>query len=180
MIHFLWRINMNSSTPEKSPGTKSPYKTISPRFISTRSVSMFLFRSASSVQLTLVVVSMSVVNFHEIFAWNHVFCFVSFRFGVRTMRYTPSWHMHTILNRFLITIFDMSLKGVYLFQVSRLKVTKRPERVDILDFTRVLLHQDHKEKVKNRQKLSSSRNCHVARRHEPRWNTVYVSKKLES
>lgn len=59
---------MNSSTPEKSPGTKSPYKTISSRFISTRLVSIFLFRSASSVQLTLVVVSMSVVNFLEIFA----------------------------------------------------------------------------------------------------------------
>lgn len=177
---------MNSSTPEKSPGTKSPYKTISSRFISTRLVSIFLFRSASSVQLTLAVVSMSVVNFHEIFAWNHVFYFVSFRFGVRTMRYIPSWHMHSILNRFPLLwpfyhcfIFEMSLKGVYLFQVSRLKVTKRPERVDILDFTRVLLHQDHKEKMKNTQKLSSSRNCHVARRHEPRWNTIYVSRKLE-
>ena len=104
MIHFLWRINMNSSTPEKSPGTKSPYKTISSRFISTRLVSIFLFRSASSVQLTLVVVSMSVVNFHEIFAWNHVFYFVSFRFGVRTMRYIPGWHMHSIL-RWLDWIF---------------------------------------------------------------------------
>ena len=178
MIHFLWRINMNSSTPEKSPGTKSPYKTISPRFISTRLVSIFFFRSASSVQLILVIFSMSVVNFHEIFAWNRVSCF-----GVRKIKYTPSWHMHTILNRFRITMtvyfLHKSLKGVYLFQVSRLKVTKRAERVDILDFTRVLLHQDHKEKMKNRQKLWSSRNCHVARRHEPRWNTIYVSKKLE-
>ena len=100
---------MNSSTPEKSPGTKSPYKTISSRFISTRLVSIFLFRSASSVQLTLVVVSMSVVNFHEIFAWNHVFYFVLFRFGVRTMRYIPSWHMHSILNRFPITMTILSL-----------------------------------------------------------------------
>ena len=45
---------MKSLTPEKSPGTKCPYKTISPRFISTRLVSI------------LVAFSMSVVNFHEI------------------------------------------------------------------------------------------------------------------
>lgn len=71
---------MNSSTPEKSTGTKSPYKTISPRFISTRLVSIFLFRSPSSVQLILVVFSMSVVNFHEIFAEiTFLFRFVSFR-----------------------------------------------------------------------------------------------------
>lgn len=171
MIHFLWRINMNSSTPEKSPGTKSPYKTISPRFISTRLVSIFLFRSPSSVQLILVVFSMSVVNFHEIFAEiTFLFRFASFRCENNEI-YSQLTHAHYFkpfphyYDRF---IFDISLKGVYFFQVSRLKVTKRAERVDILDFTRVLLHQDHKEKVKNRQKLSSSRNCHVARRHEPR------------
>ena len=45
---------MKFSTPEKSPGTKCPYKTISPRSISTRLVSI------------LVAFSMSVVNFHEI------------------------------------------------------------------------------------------------------------------